>query len=76
MKQQMYIAKFKFNNIDREKEQRFIGVDEKEVLEVIDTYCKDESMTRISDIKLVDDNFDFNPVAIDMDMTLLSGDFK
>ncbi len=72
----MYSADFICNKTGRLKTQHFIGIDEKEVNEVIETYCKDENVSIMKDMKLVDDNFDFNPVDIDMNIKLVSDDFE
>ena len=72
----MYSASFKCNKTGKQKKQNFIGTDEQEVNKVIANYCKDENVTIMSNMELVDDNFDFNPVEINTDLTLVSDDVE
>ena len=66
----MYTASFKCNKTGKPKTHNFIGVDEKEVCEVIDTYCKDENMTIMKSMMLVGDNFNLNVMNMDMDLRM------
>ena len=75
MKQQMYTAKFKCNDTGEPvRSPSFIGANRDEVISVIETYCIDENVTAIGDLLLVNDNFNFNPVNIDME--LVTDDFE
>tara|TARA_R110000851_G_scaffold245778_1_gene398509 strand:- start:43 stop:336 length:294 start_codon:yes stop_codon:yes gene_type:complete len=65
----MYTAKFKCNDTGKPvRSPSFIGASREEVISVIGTYCIDENVTAIGDLLLVNDDFNFNPVNIDMDL--------